>query len=52
LKEEELIGFRNINSNLQGHPDMRNISGVDMSTGSLRTRFICSKWNGVSWKIR
>lgn len=33
--EEELKGFRNLNSILQGHPDMNKISGVDMSTGSL-----------------
>lgn len=27
--------LRNINSNLQGHPDMNKIPGVDMTTGSL-----------------
>ena len=32
---EELEKFRNINSILQGHPDMKNIPGVDASTGSL-----------------
>lgn len=32
---KELKSFRNINSNLQGHPDMKNIPGVDASTGSL-----------------
>ena len=32
---EKLKTFRNINSNLQGHPDKKNIPGVDMSTGSL-----------------
>ena len=32
---EELKTFRNINSNLQGHPDKKNVPGVDMSTGSL-----------------
>ena len=35
LSEEELIGFRKLDSKLQGHPDMKYISGVDMSTGSL-----------------
>ncbi len=35
LSKEELLGFRNINSILQGHPDMNKVSGVDMSTGSL-----------------
>lgn len=33
--KEELITFRHIDSRLQGHPDMKNIPGVDMSTGSL-----------------
>ena len=32
---EELKKFRNINSTLQGHPDMKKIPGVDASTGSL-----------------
>lgn len=32
---EELKKFRSINSNLQGHPDMKHIPGVDMTTGSL-----------------
>lgn len=27
--------FRKIGSNLQGHPDMNKVSGVDMTTGSL-----------------
>ena len=32
---EDLKTFRNINSYLQGHPDMKKIPGVDMTTGSL-----------------
>lgn len=32
---EELLTFRKINSRLQGHPEMKGIPGVDMSTGSL-----------------
>ena len=32
---EELKGFRNIDSHLEGHPDMKKVPGVDMSTGSL-----------------
>ena len=31
----ELSSFRKIESKLQGHPDMRKVPGVDMSTGSL-----------------
>ena len=33
--ESELMKFRNLNANLQGHPNMRLVRGVDMSTGSL-----------------
>ncbi|NJD03890.1 MAG: transketolase [Ruminiclostridium sp.] len=32
---EELNKFRNIESYLQGHPSMKDVPGVDMSTGSL-----------------
>lgn len=32
---EELKTFRNIESKLQGHPDMNKVPGVDMTTGSL-----------------
>ena len=32
---EKLTTLRQIGSILQGHPDMKNIPGVDMSTGSL-----------------
>lgn len=33
--KEELMKFRKIGSILQGHPEMKGIPGVDMSTGSL-----------------
>jgi transketolase len=32
---EELLNFRSIDSNLEGHPNMTYVKGVDMSTGSL-----------------
>lgn len=35
FEKDELLTFRNINSNLQGHPDMNKVIGVDMTTGSL-----------------
>ena len=35
IDKEELKAFRNIDSNLQGHPDMNKVPGVDMTTGSL-----------------
>ncbi len=31
----EIITFRNINSHLQGHPDMKKLAGVEFTTGSL-----------------
>ena len=33
--EKELLNLRQIGSMLQGHPDLKKIPGVDMSTGSL-----------------
>ncbi len=33
--EEDLLTLRKIGSYLQGHPDMKKIPGVDMSSGSL-----------------
>lgn len=50
--KEELKKLRKLDGMLQGHPDMKNIPGVDMSTGSLRTRSICCKWNGTCIKIK
>lgn len=35
IEEEELLTFRKINTRLQGHPSMRKLAGIDMSTGSL-----------------
>ena len=35
LMDEDITTFRKINSNLQGHPNMNEVDGVDMSTGSL-----------------
>ena len=32
---EDLVTLRHIGSYLQGHPDMKHIPGVDMSSGSL-----------------
>lgn len=32
---EDMISLRHVGSYLQGHPDMKGIPGVDMSSGSL-----------------
>ena len=52
FNKEELKSLRHIGSMLQGHPDMRKTPGVDMSTGSLRTRLISCKRNGNGSKIK
>lgn len=36
---EDLQTLRRLGSKLQGHPDMKKVKGVDMSTGSLGTGF-------------
>lgn len=35
IPKEDIKTFRHIDSYLQGHPDMKGVNGVDMSTGSL-----------------
>lgn len=35
IAEDELLTLRKINSSLQGHPNMNDVKGIDMSTGSL-----------------
>ncbi|MBR5337794.1 MAG: transketolase [Lachnospiraceae bacterium] len=35
FSSEELLNLRHVGSFLQGHPDMKHIPGVDMSSGSL-----------------
>lgn len=35
IGRDELLTFRKLHSRLQGHPDMRKVPGVEMSTGSL-----------------
>ncbi len=39
---EDVTTFRQINSKLQGHPNMNYVAGVDMSTGSLGQGISCA----------
>ena len=48
---EELKTFRNINSRLQGHPDMKHIPGVDMTTGSLGQGLSVSNGMAIAGKM-
>ena len=50
--ESELSGFRNINSNLQGHPDRNKVLGVDMTTGSLGQGLSAANGMAISGKLR
>ena len=47
---EELANLRHVGSMLQGHPDMKNIPGVDMSSGSLGQGISCAVGMALSAK--
>jgi transketolase len=49
--KEDLKTFRQIDSYLQGHPDMKGVPGVDMTTGSLGLGFSASCGMALSSKI-
>ncbi len=58
FSKEELKTFRKLKSSLQGHPDMKKLPGVDMTTGSLGQGLsacvgmaIASKLNKAGCKI-
>ena len=58
IEKESLKTFRKIGSPLQGHPDMKKVDGVDMSTGSLGQGLsaangmaIASKLDGINNRI-
>lgn len=55
---DDLITLRGIDSYLQGHPDMNQTPGVDMSTGSLGQGLsaacgmaIAAKMDGADWRV-
>ena len=49
--KEELLSLRKYGSMLQGHPDMKHIPGVDMSTGSLGQGISAACGMALSGKI-
>ncbi|MCI9063603.1 MAG: transketolase, partial [Clostridia bacterium] len=49
--KEELKGFRNIESHLQGHPDMNKVPGVDMTAGSLGQGLSVANGMAISAKM-
>lgn len=48
---KELEGLRHIGSILQGHPDMKHIPGVDMSSGSLGQGFSAAVGMALAGKM-
>ena len=48
---DEIKNLRNVNSFLQGHPDMKGTPGVDMSTGSLGLGISAACGMALSGKI-
>lgn len=51
LLHEDLKTFRQIDSKLQGHPNMNYIDGVDMSTGSLGQGISCAVGMALANKL-
>ncbi|MBQ3229398.1 MAG: transketolase [Clostridia bacterium] len=56
--EDELKKLRKLDGMLQGHPDMKGIPGIDMSTGSLGQGFSAAcgmaavaKRKGYDWRV-
>jgi len=49
--KEELATFRKMGSKLQGHPDMKKVPGVEMSTGSLGQGFSSSVGMAIANKL-
>lgn len=51
LLNDSLKSFRQINSNLQGHPNMNYVDAVDMSTGSLGQGISCATGMAIANKL-
>jgi len=58
FEKEELNNLRKLGSMLQGHPDMKKIPGVEMSTGSLGQGFsvacgmaMAAKLDNAPWNV-
>lgn len=49
--KEDLVTLRHLGSYLQGHPDMKHIPGVDMSSGSLGQGISCAVGMALAGKM-
>ena len=52
IDREELKTFRHVGSRLQGHPSMRMLPGIDMSTGSLGQGISCAVGIAAAAKVK
>ncbi len=48
---EKLKTFRSFDSELQGHPDMKKVPGVDMTSGSLGQGLSCANGMAIAGKM-
>ncbi len=51
LTQEQLLTFRQVDSIMQGHPNMEYVPGVDMSTGSLGQGISCAVGMALANKL-
>lgn len=51
IAKEDLLSLRKIGSKLQGHPDMRKVPGVEISTGSLGQGLSAANGMALAGKI-
>ena len=51
FEKEKLKTFRKIDSNLQGHPDLNKVPGVDMTSGSLGQGLSVANGMAIAGKI-
>ena len=51
FSKEDLKSFRKIDSNLQGHPDLNKVPGVDMTSGSLGQGLSVANGMAISAKM-
>lgn len=49
--KEDLVTFRKMGSKLQGHPDMKKVPGVEMSTGSLGQGYSAAVGMAIAAKL-
>ena len=49
--KEDLLTLRHVGSYLQGHPDMKGVPGVDMSSGSLGQGVSCAAGMALAAKL-